>query len=143
MNDGIQAIAGTILQDDQGRFLLVQVSKPDVYGLWNMPAGHADPGETPEETAIRETLEEVGLQVELLDKEPLHLFDASKEKGEKYYAFWARVTGGELAIQEEELLNAKWLTFEEIEALDHDHKIREPWIMESFRKAHTRENSGD
>ncbi len=36
-------------------------------GLWLPPGGHIDPGELPDEAAVRETLEETGLAVELLD----------------------------------------------------------------------------
>ncbi len=34
---------------------------------WLPPGGHVDPGELPDEAAVRETLEETGLEVELLD----------------------------------------------------------------------------
>jgi 8-oxo-dGTP pyrophosphatase MutT (NUDIX family) len=36
-------------------------------GRWLPPGGHVEPGETPDEAAVRETLEETGLHVELLD----------------------------------------------------------------------------
>lgn len=40
-------------------------------GAWCLPGGNADPGEAPEETAVRETREETGLDVE-----PVALVDA-------------------------------------------------------------------
>jgi 8-oxo-dGTP pyrophosphatase MutT (NUDIX family) len=42
---------------DAGRFLLVEEETPDGLRL-NNPAGHLDPGESPLEAVIRETLEE-------------------------------------------------------------------------------------
>ena len=36
------------------------------YNLWTGPGGHIDPGEDPNEAAIREVWEEVGLKVELV-----------------------------------------------------------------------------
>jgi 8-oxo-dGTP pyrophosphatase MutT (NUDIX family) len=36
-------------------------------GRWLPPGGHVDPGELPDEAAVRETLEETGLEVELVD----------------------------------------------------------------------------
>lgn len=38
--------------------------------VWGIPKGHVDPGETLEETALRETYEEAGVNVELEDPLP-------------------------------------------------------------------------
>lgn len=46
------------------------VSRKDDHNDIGMPGGKSDPGETPEECAIRETLEETGYTVRLLDAEP-------------------------------------------------------------------------
>ena len=35
-------------------------------GLWLPPGGHVEPGETPDQTALREVLEETGLSVQLI-----------------------------------------------------------------------------
>ncbi len=48
-------VAAVVERD--GRFLLVEEETPDGIRL-NQPAGHLDPGETPLDGAIRETLEE-------------------------------------------------------------------------------------
>ena len=49
------------LFDDDGRVLLVR----HTYGRlnWELPGGGAEPGESPDETAIREVREEIGLEV--------------------------------------------------------------------------------
>jgi ADP-ribose pyrophosphatase YjhB (NUDIX family) len=52
----------TICRDDQHRVLLVQQSDS---GQWGTPGGAIEPGETPDEAAIRETLEETGFEVAL------------------------------------------------------------------------------
>src|ERR1017187_8893724 len=41
-------------------------------GIWVQPGGHIDPGEGPEEAALRETLEETGLAV--AHRTPVELF---------------------------------------------------------------------
>jgi 8-oxo-dGTP pyrophosphatase MutT (NUDIX family) len=39
------------------------------YGFWLQPGGHVEPGETPDEAAVRETMEETGLKVEVVGEE--------------------------------------------------------------------------
>ncbi|GGD83633.1 NUDIX domain-containing protein [Paenibacillus nasutitermitis] len=51
---------GAIIRDDQGRILLQQRSD---YGDWGLPGGGMNPGESIEETMIREVFEETGLSV--------------------------------------------------------------------------------
>ena len=48
-------------------------------GIWVQPGGHVDPGEGPEEAAVRETLEETGLSASHLD--PVRLFNVDVHPG--------------------------------------------------------------
>jgi 8-oxo-dGTP diphosphatase len=52
----------------QGKLLLTHRIKGDQVGTWEVVAGHIEEGETPEETAVRETAEETGLTVRLIRK---------------------------------------------------------------------------
>ena len=54
--------AAIILIDDQKKVLLTRRSDN---GRWCLPGGGMDPGESAEETCVRETLEEVGLKVRI------------------------------------------------------------------------------
>ena len=60
-------VAGVVVEKDS-KYLLVQEKKELVYGLWNLPAGKVDEGETVEEAAVREAKEEVGYKVRLIKK---------------------------------------------------------------------------
>lgn len=54
---------GIILVDDRGRFLVnLRVDEPEVAlpGRWAILAGAIEPGETPEQAALREIEEEIG-----------------------------------------------------------------------------------
>jgi ADP-ribose pyrophosphatase YjhB (NUDIX family) len=49
--------------DDTGRLLLIKRGHEPGKGLWSIPGGRIEPGETDEEAVIREVLEETGLVV--------------------------------------------------------------------------------
>lgn len=56
----IMPSAGIIIRDSDGRILLQRRTDN---GLWGIPGGAMEPGETAEETARREVREETGLEV--------------------------------------------------------------------------------
>ncbi len=56
---------------------------------FTFPGGHVDEGETPEQAAIRETMEELGLQVNLKQ-----LVARLEWHGKPQYYFLAEITGG-------------------------------------------------
>jgi 8-oxo-dGTP diphosphatase len=60
-------VAACALIDPDGRILIAQ--RPEgksMAGLWEFPGGKVEPGETPEQTVIREMQEELGITI----KEP-------------------------------------------------------------------------
>ena len=57
--------AGVLIEDQEGRVVLIRRGAPPRQGYWALPSGFAEVGETIEETAIREAREETGLDIEL------------------------------------------------------------------------------
>ncbi|UCG23924.1 MAG: NUDIX domain-containing protein [Chloroflexota bacterium] len=82
--------AFTIIRDDKGRVLWVKRTDHDV---WNLPGGRPEVGETPWETAVRETREETGLAVRLTDLSGVYVKPAQQTL---VFTFLAEVIGGEL-----------------------------------------------
>jgi 8-oxo-dGTP diphosphatase len=73
-------VAACALIDADGRVLLAQ--RPEgksLAGFWEFPGGKVEPGETPEETVIRELSEEVGIITERACLAPLTFASHSYE----------------------------------------------------------------
>ncbi|HSP39485.1 MAG TPA: NUDIX domain-containing protein [Frankiaceae bacterium] len=56
---------GAVVTDSRGRILLVQRANEPGRGLWSLPGGRVEPGETDEQAVVREVAEETGLTVEV------------------------------------------------------------------------------
>jgi ADP-ribose pyrophosphatase YjhB (NUDIX family) len=52
-----------VVHDADQRLLLVRRGRPPGRGLWSVPGGRVEPGESPTEAVVREVLEETGLLV--------------------------------------------------------------------------------
>ncbi len=90
------------------RYLLVQRGKEPRKGLWAVPGGKVEPGETLKDAAAREVREETGLEVDVGDV--AWVGDAI---GDGYHFvlidFHATVVGGELAASDD-AADARWVT---------------------------------
>lgn len=114
-------------------YLLVQEAQEKARGLWNLPAGHVDEGETTEEAAVREANEETGYQVRLMQDQPVCV---DGDNDIMKYAYHAEAIGGELRIPQDELLDAKWLSYAAIKSLYDKGKLRAPWVINSIDAIH-------
>ncbi|MGW6973807.1 NUDIX domain-containing protein [Streptomyces sp. NPDC054952] len=79
--EGITSLVAAAVVTDTGRVLLLR-RKADDYmgGLWEIPSGKVDPGETILDAASRETREETGLTVSSVDRYLGH-FDYENSRG--------------------------------------------------------------
>ncbi|MEG5040245.1 MULTISPECIES: NUDIX domain-containing protein [unclassified Microcoleus] len=108
---GIVPICG---KEADALFLLIQHQA----GHWAFPKGHANPGESPAETARREFEEETGISdFEMLDEPSFtehYSFVKDGEPIEKTVTYFLGfVNSVEVVLQEEEIQNSAWLPFEE------------------------------
>ena len=53
-------VAGVYAMRD-GYILMLERARGMMIGFWSVPGGHVEPGETPQEAAVRELFEEAGL----------------------------------------------------------------------------------
>ncbi len=98
--------------------------------LWGLPKGTPDPGETREETALREVREETGLEVEIkgfIDSID-YWFNRSREgvRCHKTVHFYLMTsTGGDLSLHDHEFDVAQWFPVEEaLNSLTYENEVR-------------------
>lgn len=101
-------------------------------GHWGFPKGHVEDGETEVETAIREIKEETNLDVEIDESHRYVEHYSPKEGVEKdVVLFVAKMIGGEIKAQEEEVQKIKWLSYEEaIQTITYDNSrsvLKKAW----------------
>ena len=119
-------VAAVIERD--GRFLLVEEETPE--GLrFNQPAGHLEEGESLEEAAVREALEETAHR--FVPEYLVGIYQWRKPERDLSYlrfAFSGRVLAHDARRQlDEDIIAAHWLTPDEIRA--RQAQLRSPMVM--------------
>ena len=115
MTSGVESLISSlavVLHD--GRVLLIKRGVEPHKGHWCPPGGVIEEGESPEEAAVRETREETGLDVRVLEKLGEVLGPVS---GRYLGVFLCAVEGGTLEPSPPEVSDARWFTFEELPGL--------------------------
>jgi len=115
----IVGIAAVVLRD--GQVLLVQRGREPAKGLWGLPGGMLELGETLAEGVRREVLEECGIEIEV---GPLvGVFEPMQRDGDgrlRYHYvvldYLARYVGGELRAADD-ADDAQWVALEKLERL--------------------------
>lgn len=128
--------AGAIIIDNlknPSKVLLTQRNIPPFKGLWCFPGGHIDPYEKGLDAVVREVKEETGL-----DYQP-HFFNYFDEifpegKAHNVVLMFYGTTSGEINIQEEEVSDIKWVSFDE--ALKMKLAFTHSQVLEAFLKEH-------
>jgi 8-oxo-dGTP diphosphatase len=67
-------VGAAALVEREGCLLLLQRTFEPFAGHWNLPAGYVEPGESPEQAARREALEETGLVVDVIAVDGVYFF---------------------------------------------------------------------
>lgn len=131
INDKLLSIwvVASCLIEKEGKYLCVQEKTPDIYGLWNMPAGKVEKGQTIRDAAIREASEETGYDVEIVKE--LGLYHKEGEHSLKH-VFIANIIGGESNVPNDEIMDMKWLSEDEVIELDKAGKIRNDWVFSAI-----------
>jgi len=117
MPDKEHSAGGVIFEDKT--VLLIQVRNLKGDKVWTFPKGHLEPGETPEQAALREVAEETGWECEITSD--LYKAEYSFLRGEMLvdkdvrWFLVKRVGGDGLPKTPDEVFDMKWLPLEEAE----------------------------
>jgi ADP-ribose pyrophosphatase YjhB (NUDIX family) len=113
MAGNVVPCVGAVVKDSRGQLLLIKRGHEPGAGLWSLPGGRIEPGETDAEALVREMLEETGLTVV-----PGRLVGQVRRPGIagdvidiRDYA--ATVTGGALRAGDD-AADARWVATEEL-----------------------------
>lgn len=114
------ACAGAVVRDGRGRVLLIRRGTEPGLGLWSVPGGRVEPGESPEAAAVREVAEETGLRVVL--EGPAGTVERTGPGGQVYVIddFFARVSADcdPLRVRAgDDAAEVRWVTLEELSTL--------------------------
>lgn len=105
---------GVVLRDGRGPEVVICGRDSD--GVWGLPKGTPDDGESLEEAALREVREETGLEVEIVDKAGVVEYWFSHE-GVRYHKwvhyYLMRATGGSTEEHDHEYDQVTWLPVDE------------------------------
>ncbi|MBM3465366.1 MAG: NUDIX domain-containing protein [Armatimonadetes bacterium] len=100
--------AGVLIENDRGEVLLGRRALPPFRGWWGIVGGFVEGAEHPEETAVREVLEETGLRVRLVGLHGIWM-DRYGKTGDYTVniMFRARIISGDLCPADD-VLELRW-----------------------------------
>lgn len=103
-----------IIVNDEGKILMVKRVDGDDHlfpGMWGLPGGHIDEGETPLQAVIREVKEEINLDIE--DTQPILEYIDKESNTAIHYTICQSSPSSILLIEGAELTNFKFVNKEE------------------------------
>ena len=113
---------GIVIRHDSGRaWIVVGSRRRERDGwTWTLPKGTPKPGESREETALREVAEETGLEVRItapFDSIEYRFVQAGQRIHKTVHYFLMAPVGGDLAGHDHEFEQVRWITFGEASSL--------------------------
>jgi ADP-ribose pyrophosphatase YjhB (NUDIX family) len=116
---------GAVIRDDAGRLLMILRGHDPGRGLWSIPGGRIEPGETPEQAVVREVKEETGLDVScgpLLGTTELPGLDGAIVDIQDYYAFLVPGSA-RVASAGDDAADVRWVSEEHATAMDERGEV--------------------
>lgn len=110
---------GGIVHDSAGRLLLIRRAHAPSAGLWTLPGGRVEPGETDDAAVIRELREETGLEVL-----PRRLVGVLEHPPYLIHDYVCSLRGGQLRAGDD-AAGARWVRHDAFRAMDSAGELTE------------------
>jgi bis(5'-nucleosidyl)-tetraphosphatase len=108
----LEKSCGAVIFRMSGEALEFLAVKSKENGHWGFPKGHMEKGETEEETAMREVLEETGLSITLIDEFRAEVeYKLTDNILKKVVYFISKTSEHSVIIQQEEIEKYRWQSF--------------------------------
>jgi 8-oxo-dGTP diphosphatase len=114
--DQVRVGVAAVVEDEDGRWLVLRRAGAHGAGTWGLPGGHQEFGESPEQTAVREVAEETGLTV-VAHQRLGFTDDPMPEIGRHYVTLFlacSRVAGEARILEPDKATDLAWLTPDEL-----------------------------
>ena len=106
---------GALIEDDDGRLLMVRRADDPYDGHWDIPGGFCELREHPRDAAVREAREETGLKVEAGEFVGMYLDDYGDTGQVTLNCYYrCRVIGGTERPQPGEVAEMRWFARDEL-----------------------------
>jgi len=110
-------VSKALVINPQGEVLMGKVERGHFVGSWTLPGGYMDHDEHPAIGCVRETLEEMGIDIELNDDAPLITQRIFTDDGISFVSFTYRAewngNDSQIKLKENEIADFAWLTAKE------------------------------
>ena len=108
-------VAACVIHD--GRILLVQEAEGSHEGLWGLPKGFVEEGESPSAAAIRELEEECGITGEILGIIGMRECVRNGQTA-VFLAYLIRPLSLDVSLNNKEIMNFGWYSIENFQSID-------------------------
>lgn len=107
----IKVVAGILKKDDKILIARKREGKP-LAGLWEFPGGKIEKGETPEESLVRELMEEMEIKISVKDYVGKSIYDYGNGKVVELLGYTAEIIEGDIVLTDHD--KYIWVALSEI-----------------------------
>ncbi len=114
-------VSKVIVFNQDNEVLMGMVERGHFNGYWTLPGGYMDHNEHPKDGCIREAKEEFGIDVELINEQPVISQKIFNRDGISFVSFTymgkCNTSIDDMTLLENEISQAKWFTIEEAKSI--------------------------